>query len=95
MTRPAFPVQVAEWVMTYLGAHVSIQDIWDHSPDGGDGHSPRGFYGLSAISDEARRCCCVVSSCHPASVLTLLAVVVICYLYNTRQWSSPLLHGMA
>lgn len=50
----SFTGQVAEWVKTYLAANVSLQEIWDTSEDGGDGHSPRGFYILSAVTDESQ-----------------------------------------
>jgi len=50
----SFTGQIAEWARAYLGSHISLQDIWEHSPDGGDGHSPRGFYNLSTDTDESQ-----------------------------------------
>jgi hypothetical protein len=49
-----YVLQVAEWILSYTDASVSLRDIWDSSEDAGDGHSPRGFYGLSAITDESQ-----------------------------------------
>jgi hypothetical protein len=50
----SFTGQMAEWILTYTNANVSLADIWASSLDGGDGHSPRGFYGFSARTDESQ-----------------------------------------
>lgn len=50
----SFTGQVAEWVLSYTDSKASLDDIWESSYDGGDGHSPRGFYGFSAVTDESQ-----------------------------------------
>jgi len=50
----SFTGQVAEWLLTYTNTNVSLREIWDTAESGGDGHSPRGFLGMSAVTDESQ-----------------------------------------